>query len=45
MKACALMIMSLFLFAGCPVPRDEHPERTPSPEPSLQVGHQPAPTN
>ena len=31
------------------IPRDPHPERTPSPaptvEPSLQVGRQPAPTD
>lgn len=48
MKRLAIIGLLALLLAGCPyIPRDEHPERTPSPVPSpehsLQTGRQPAP--
>lgn len=49
MKRLAIIgLLALFTMSACPIPRDEHPERTPSPVPSpdhpLQTGRQPAPS-
>lgn len=49
MKLVVALGIVAVLLAGCPViPRDEHPERTPRPSPSvdhpLQTGRQPRPS-
>ena len=47
-RLATIGVLTLFVVSGCPIPRDPHPERTPSPVPTterpLQSGRQPAPS-